>query len=122
MYYANQIDDDRYFRLTLVERLANLREQIKELKDILAPTTATDRPTTGLTFGDALWWLKQGNGITRKCWRNPRVNVWLWDAKNCPGAADNALDELRVNMVNGKQAPWTPNHQELLADDWEVVK
>lgn len=71
--------------------------------------------TTGLTFGEALVALKDAKHVTRACWKNKRIYIFLTDSLL------SRDEELRVVTIQGKNCPWMPNHQELLAEDWEIV-
>lgn len=70
-------------------------------------------PEINCNFGEALIHLKAGRSISRKCWRNKAIRVFLWQIKEQP--------ELRVITIQGINSPWMPNHSELLADDWMVI-
>jgi hypothetical protein len=96
------------------ENIDNLKKQISTLKNDKQPATIH------LTFGEALEHLKQNKKVTRMCWHNPNIYLWLWDnTDECP--PEKCSPEIRVKTVRGIHAPWMPNHTELLANDWMVV-
>jgi Protein of unknown function (DUF2829) len=67
-------------------------------------------------FGQALGLLKVGRHLTRKCWRNREIKIFLYKSERI-----DCMDEIRVRTATGKAAPWAPNHSELLADDWMIA-
>lgn len=67
-------------------------------------------------FGQALGLLKLGRHITRQCWGNHEIKVFLYRSERM-----DCMDEIRVKTATGKAAPWAPNHSELLADDWMIA-
>lgn len=99
------------------------RSEVHKLwKEIeLIRQNARPLPEINCNFGEALIHLKAGKRLTRKCWRNKAVFLYLWD-----GAAiqneNGQLPEIRVKTVDKLTAPWMPNHTELLAEDWMVIE
>lgn len=61
-------------------------------------------------FGSAIRYLKKGKKIKRKEWKNRYLKL---------GAND---DITFINETNEEHLGWTPNEEEMLATDWELVK
>lgn len=90
-----------------------------------------ERPTTGLNFGQALEWLREGKRIQRAAWA-PATWLAHQPARRANMAQDPALMELapglpfatRVNefivliSLRGEISPWVPTSDSLLAKDW----
>lgn len=81
----------------------------------------TDKPLAepklkDLNIGEAIELMKKGWHVTRQCWHNDRVFIWYYK-----GADKDEADEIRVKTIRGKHCPWTPNHDELLANDWKAI-
>lgn len=73
--------------------------------------------TKNLNFSEALEWLKKSNKITRQCWNNKNIFIYLTNIFH----DGDGTKEFRVITIQGHNMPWMPNHQELLANDWSVV-
>lgn len=93
--------------------LEKLKERIDALERKVPPLEA---PTEGLSIGEAIFWLKKGYHVTRDCWKNPKIYLWLHEGSFTRGS------EIRVFTIRGVDCIWSPNHDELLADDWRVLK
>lgn len=71
-----------------------------------------------MTFGSALEALKAGQRITRVAW-NGR-GMWLRLQRPDP-SSKMTQPYLYVRNSRGDSAPWTPSHEDVLADDWAVT-
>ena len=92
------------------------------------------RPTTGMNFGLALEAAKKGSKITRRGWNGKGMYVFLADAVEFHTDADLSeywgnvdgvcvLPVLVLRTAKGDLQPgWLASQNDMLADDWEVVK
>ena len=94
----------------LSEKVMMLEHRIAKIEKELSPLL----PEV-FDFGQALKLLKAGYHLTRKCWRNRDIKIWM-----DYGLGKNQADELRVMTIAGVNCVWCPNHSELLADDWKL--
>ncbi len=91
------------------------------------------RPTTGLTFGEALEALKIGKCVAREGWNAAGQFVYLVPAGAYPAqteAAKRAFGEgalipyrayLALKTTQGDIATWAPSGSDAIADDWRIV-
>jgi hypothetical protein len=70
-----------------------------------------------LTFSEALELIKKNERVSRKCWKNENIFVFLVESES----RDEEENFLQVKTSRGLLVPWIPNHNELLADDWYVL-
>lgn len=118
-----QILNKQYAKRELLRRMKALRDDMEKVRqqvyslsiEIDPQSEAVPVETEGLTFGMALVFIKKGNRVTRACWRNNEVYLWLLEG------TEHSMNEIRVQTIQGKAAPWMPNHTELLAEDWNVI-
>lgn len=68
-----------------------------------------------LNLGEAINLSKQGNRITRSSWNNEEIYISYvpQDGARSP--------YLSIKIVGGYVCAWSPNHQDLLAEDWKIV-
>jgi len=94
-----------------------LLETLKSRIDALErKVLSLDPPKEGLSIGEAIFWLKKGYHVTRAAWKNPKVYLWLQEGSFTRGS------EIRVFTIRGIDCIWSPNHDELLTDDWKVCE
>lgn len=100
--------------VVLVERLSKAENDIKHLRTlILCEKEFAQAKTSQLSFGEAIQALKNGAKIGR--WHRDDIYIWLREACSDSQAC------LMVNTVNGEIYPWTPNQQEILAENWRII-
>lgn len=97
------------------DKLEDLESRLLQL-EIICKLQKKEEKTENLTFEEALVYLKKGRKITRLCWRNDRIYVYLYRSDR-----ENFADEFRVFTVARTDCIWSMNHAEILADDWRVV-
>jgi hypothetical protein len=69
-----------------------------------------------LNFGEALELVKAGRRLSRRCWHNENIYIFITD-----GIYDEPEPFICVKTIRGIRVPWIPNHNELLGNDWYVV-
>lgn len=104
---------------SVLEELINVKRELINLRNSICPKVNVPK-FSKMTFGEALEAIKSGKKVTRQCWNNLNVFVYYWNGAGLTND-DGSLPELRVKTIQQKHAPWMPNHQELLAEDWKVV-
>lgn len=103
------------------------------------PEQEGPRPTTNLTFGEAIEALKRGEHVTRASWFIPRgVYLWLLPAAivkaewcrephlkalaELNGGEIEALGSIRMLTEDGKVLTgWLASQTDMLAEDWMIV-
>jgi hypothetical protein len=82
--------------------------------------------TQSLTFGDALYFLKEGMCAQRIGWNGAGQYVFLvkadeWTFTN--GKNDNMplRSFLALRTTDGKVVPWQPSSSDTLAEDWSAL-
>ncbi len=70
-----------------------------------------------MNFGSALANLKEGRAVTRKEWG---VKVWIFIWRPDPNT-QHLLPHLNLKRVDNNCFPWTPNQEDLFAEDWVVL-
>jgi hypothetical protein len=80
----------------------------------------------GITFGDAVFFLKQGNKVARKGWNG---KVWLMVVPeelaatiSFQYAALNSAPWIGMKTADQKFVPWLASQTDVLADDWMVIE
>lgn len=69
-----------------------------------------------MNFGAALEVLKSGGQVTRPDWEDVWLDLFYLDTQK-------SMSYIRLKTIHGDHVPWSPNHIDLLADDWvEVMK
>lgn len=87
------------------------------LNDLLATDWGAEEiKKNKLSFGEAIKWINDEHKLSRACWKNPDIYIYI---RKDP--LTTKADEIRVITVLGLDCPWMPNHQELLANDWQIV-
>lgn len=93
----------------------------------------------GHAFTQALTWLKGGRKITRKGWNGKGMFIYLvqshdtqvsdyWvDTKPLISIFGEGRDvnyQARIDMkfANGQIGIWTPSHEDILAEDWNLLQ
>ncbi len=85
--------------------------------------------TNKLSFGDALYFVKQGKRIARAGWNganqfvvyvNPYLNNQFTIIEK-PGLLGTFAPYLALRAVNNTLNPWVPSQSDQLAEDWLVV-
>lgn len=105
------------------------------------PGTAAQPNSTGLgyPFEQALQWIKSGMKVSRHGWNGQGMYIYLVN-EHAP-TVDQFGDETsmlvgqyaegeiivfaaRIDMryANGQFGAWSPTHEDLLADDWRVLR
>lgn len=86
-----------------------------------------------MSFGTALYALKQGKKVARKGWNGKGQFVYLVTEDSYPvkmDAAKELADEngkvkygayMALKTVDGTVVPWTPSQTDCLAEDWELT-
>ena len=69
------------------------------------------RPSSGLTFGDALQALKAGKRVARAGWNGKGMFVYYV----------RAAAYLALKGVDERVSPWVPSINDVLAEDWVVL-
>jgi len=90
------------------------------------------RPTTNMTFGDALVMLKDGKRVSRAGWNGKGMFVYLVPANSYPAQTDVARDcfgemvpynpYMAIKNVDDTVSTWVPSVNDALAEDWAVVE
>lgn len=87
--------------------------------DPAIPTASIPPPTTGLTFGSALVYLKEGRRVQRAGWNGP--GQWL--GLQVPDQHSKMkLPYIYISPVSGQLVPWLASQTDMLAEDWSVVE
>lgn len=84
------------------------------------------RPTSNMTFGDAIVALKAGQRVARAGWNGKgmwlmHVPVDLADKVAFQYAALNALPWIGMKTADDKFVPWLASQTDMLAEDWTIV-
>lgn len=93
--------------------------------------------TSGMTFGDAIHFLKAGHRVTREGWNGK--GMWLsltkgqnvpakgfWSPHNQQFAAENGGSAevqpyITMKTAQGKIVPWLSSQSDMLDEDWMVL-
>lgn len=120
MQIENRITaSDVLLRLNELERFQSITNQ--QYLKLTGRNESPEIKTEDLSFGEAVALLKLGKLITRACWRNKKIYVYLRFAKENEAGFPERAEELRVMTIRGIDCVWSPNHDELLGNDWRVV-
>lgn len=89
------------------------------------------RPTTNMTFGDALVKLKEGKRVARSGWNGKGMFVYLVPANSYKAQTDAARDcfgdevpynpYMAIKNVDHTVSTWVPSVNDALADDWMLL-
>lgn len=91
------------------------------------------RPTSAMTFGDAITALKAGKKVARAGWNGKGMFLFLVQGStftvNRPpllgiypeGTEINYCPHVDMRTADGKIVPWLASQTDVLAEDWEVV-
>lgn len=120
VYLKRQSNPDRFYNINVCSK-DKLDNYCFSYNDVIANDWETcgikKEKTKDLTFGEALEFIKKNDVLSRKCWNNPDICIFL--------SLDHDEEEeryIKVKTIRNHIVPWIPNHQELLASDWYVVK
>lgn len=94
-----------------------LHKQIIKVNEALANSHKEKEFKEDFSFSYALDKLKEDRRVSRRCWRNE--NVFLFLNKPTLRTRENFIC---VKTLHGFIVPWCPNHNELLGDDWYLVE
>lgn len=79
-----------------------------------------------MTFGEALDSMKSGKRLARVYWKEH--GMWLCLVQPSGFYSfDNPLIEheiapwIGMRIPMGRFAPWSPSHEDMLAEDWEII-
>lgn len=82
--------------------------------------------TDDLSFSRALEKVKDGSWVSREVWEDPHQYIFLVAPSSDEEAPieelNAALPFLTMHTTGGMFIPWTPDHLDLLTDDWYLVK
>ena len=91
------------------------------------------RPSSGLTFGDALQALKAGKRVARVGWNGKGMFVYYAPASTYQARTAAAIEYFGENAyvpyapylalkgVDEQVSPWVPSINDVLAEDWVVL-
>ena len=68
-----------------------------------------------LDFGEVINYLKKGHKLSRACWKNSNIYIFLSDSLN------KKERYIKVHTIRSLYVPWCPNHDEMLSTDWYVI-
>lgn len=71
-----------------------------------------------MTFGDALWHLKDGRRVMRKGWNGK--GMWLELERPAPGSK-MTLPYIYMKTADNNLVPWLASQTDLLAEDWYLT-
>lgn len=71
-----------------------------------------------MDFGEALYYLKVGEEVTRKGWNGKGQFLHL---QRPDAHSKMTLPYIYITTVQGDRVPWLASQTDLLAEDWEVV-
>ena len=74
--------------------------------------------TGGLSFGEAIQQLKEGQRVAREGWNGPGQYIGLREATP---TGDMDLPYLYICTVQNEIVPWLASQTDMLADDWGIV-
>lgn len=69
-----------------------------------------------MNFSTALENMKAGMRVGRPSW----VGAWV-SVEYPASSSDMTVPYLYVKMIDGEKMPWTPDHEDLFAEDWVSV-
>jgi hypothetical protein len=86
-----------------------------------------------MNFGEAMQALKQGKQVHRNGWKEKGVMLFIVPGSKFPvnrppllgifpeGKAVEYRDHLDIRNEDGTIGPYQPTHEDLLAEDWQVL-
>ena len=86
-----------------------------------------------LTFGDALYYLKEGKRVSRAGWNGKGMFVFLvagstFNVSRAPllgifseGTEINYRPHIDIKNVDGSISTWVPSIGDVMAEDWQVI-
>lgn len=92
------------------------------------------KPTTSMSFGDALLMLKAGKKVSRSGWNGKGMFVYLVPAASYPAQTDAAKSHFgdgalvpynayfAIKNVGETVSTWLPSVNDALAEDWTIVE
>jgi hypothetical protein len=83
------------------------------------PLEAEAKPTN-LAFGQAIQYLRTGYAVQRDAWRGTGVFVFLRPEALDPNGVTHEA-HLCQHTLKGGVVPWAIDHEDVLAEDWEVA-
>ena len=79
----------------------------------------------GLSFGDALVFLKGGDRVAREGWNGKKMYIYYKPegSKENPmdGVVYTRLPYLIMKTAQDELVPWLASQTDMLADDWSIV-
>lgn len=79
---------------------------------------AAYRPTTAMTFGDAIYMLKRGHRVARAGWNGKG----MWLALQQPDEFSlMSLPYIYMYNADAHLVPWLASQTDMLAEDWTVL-
>ena len=81
----------------------------------------------GMTFGDAVFFLKQGKKVARFGWNGKGMWIWLCEVDaeatwtSSEGETYGRLPYLYMKTADNKVVPWLASQTDVLAEDWILV-
>lgn len=83
----------------------------------------TDKKTTGLSLGLAIYAAKKEARIARSEWNGRGMFVYVVPAHmaNQFGKEYKVQESLMLKTAQDTLVPWTPSHSDVLATDWYIV-
>lgn len=88
---------------------------------------------TNMTFGEALFWLKRGERLTRNGWNGKGQFIYYVKPGRyapCTPTGEKLAGEdgkvpyrdyIAIFTVQGTVVPWVASQTDILAGDWEIV-
>lgn len=87
----------------------------------------------GVTFGDAIYFLKRGGVVTRRGWNGKGMFLYMVPPGEYPARTRAAKDYfgedalvpyrayIAMKTVDGDVVPWVASQSDVLAEDWLVI-
>lgn len=107
------------FVANLQQRCNDLQKEIRKIIESLSHIKKKQEyepKDDDFNFGDALEIIKNGRKVSRRCWHNVEIYIFL----NRP--SENSQENfIVVKTFRGNVVPWCPNHNDILSDDWYLI-
>ena len=81
------------------------------------------QPVDALSFGHAIYALKQGERVARAGWNDK--GMWLYRVNGNSNFSDVTFEHLpffAMKTADNKCVPWLASQTDMLADDWQIVQ
>ena len=75
-----------------------------------------------MTYGDALWRLKDGRAVCRTGWNGRGMYLFMiatWDYRDPRHGGRPTLPFIAMKTVDGSVVPWLCSQTDALAEDWQ---